>query len=876
MRRSIVLAALAEERERSGSVEGSSSNSSHPVAAPKKGYASSALTPRTATGGGFGPLLGRKPFKAPTSASAKQGSDGEVTGRRKRQRVNYAGMGGEEDGDGEATLDAVSDDERKPKGKPGVFGKNGKMTSLEGVYKGIDARGVSLNVDNRKWDVFKPREGAMKQAFNIPVMRNKNGEVIETRLTGISLGTRKAIEIPPRPLHDPMAEHAIVLFDPTIDDPEAEREKERLRRERLAADSLAKTEAAGQLEEKAAGPTPHKKLADILGLRKEVKKVAVKVAVVIDPRLGKVLRPHQIEGVKFLYRCATSLVDEHAQGSIMADEMGLGKTLQCITLMWTLLKQSPIANKPTIEKAIIACPSSLVRNWANELVKWLGASAPGAFALDGALSREEMIAAVRRWADAKGRSIVQPVMIVSYETLRNISDELANCNVGLLLADEGHRLKNAESLTYQELDKIPVKRRVILTGTPVQNDLTEYFSLVKFANPDLLGGRLEFRRHFEMPIIKGRDAAASEQERQVGDAKLAELTGIVSKFIIRRTNDLLSKYLPIKYEHVVFCKVSDFQLKLYQLFCKSPEIQSLLRGKGSQPLKAISILRKLCNHPDLVDLSNDLVGSEKYFPEGYTPHDRRDVHTELSGKMMVLERFLTTMRQTSKDKVVLISNFTQTLDIFEKMCRLNRWGCFRLDGTMAIKKRQKFVDRFNDPEAPEFIFLLSSKAGGCGINLIGANRLVLFDPDWNPASDQQALARIWRDGQKKTCFVYRFIATGSIEEKILQRQSHKMSLSSCMLDAQEGVEIERHFSSEDLRALFKFNEHTHCDTHDTYKCKRCRNGKQTIKAHAMLYGDAATWNHYTKDELHNVHDDLLRAEKTQGDEVSFVFQYCSH
>ncbi len=187
---------------------------------------------------------------------------------------------------------------------------------------------------------------------------------------------------------------------------------------------------------------------------------------------------------------------------------------------------------------------------------------------------------------------------------------------------------------------------------------------------------------------------------------------------------------------------------------------------------------------------------------------------------------------------------------------------------MTINKRQKLVDRFNDPEGKEFIFLLSSKAGGCGLNLIGANRLVLFDPDWNPASDQQALARVWRDGQKKSCFVYRFIATGSIEEKILQRQSHKQSLSSCVVD--EAQDAARHFSGEDLRALFTFKEETACDTHDTYKCKRCKSGKQFIKAPALLYGDTSTWNHYGKDEMHNLHDDLLRAEQAY-DDVSFVF-----
>ena len=167
-----------------------------------------------------------------------------------------------------------------------------------------------------------------------------------------------------------------------------------------------------------------------------------------------------------------------------------------------------------------------------------------------------------------------------------------------------------------------------------------------------------------------------------------------------------------------------------------------------------------------------------------------------------------------------------------------RYGYFRLEGSTNIKKRQKLVDQFNDPEGKEFVFLLSSKAGGCGINLIGANRLVLFDPDWNPAADQQALARVWRDGQKKNCFVYRFIATGTLEEKIFQRQAHKQALSSCVVDDNESVE--RHFSRDNLRQLFDYKEGTTSETHDTFKCKRCKNGKQSIKAPAMLYGDTST------------------------------------
>lgn len=549
--------------------------------------------------------------------------------------------------------------------------------------------------------------------------------------------------------------------------------------------------------------------------------------------------------------------------------------------MWTLLKQSPEPGKSTIQKCVIACPSSLVRNWANELVKWLGKDAIIPFAIDGKATKAELTSQLKQWAISSGRSVIRPVIIVSYETLRLYSEELRDVHIGLLLCDEGHRLKNAESQTYQALNELKVDRRVILSGTPIQNDLTEYFSLLSFANPGLLGTRLDFRKKYENPILKGRDSLGSSQDREKGDTCLKELLGIVNKFIIRRTNDILSKYLPVKYEHVVFCKPAPFQDALYRYFISSPEIKSLLRGKGSQPLKAIGMLKKLCNHPDLLNLPDDLPGCEQFFPEDFVPKDargsrNREVNTWYSGKMQVLDRMLARIRQDTNDKIVLISNFTQTLDVFEKLCRSRGYGNLRLDGTMNVNKRQKLVDKFNDPEGSEFIFLLSSKAGGCGLNLIGANRLVLFDPDWNPAADQQALARVWRDGQKKDCFVYRFITTGSIEEKIFQRQSHKQSLSSCVVDSAE--DVERHFNGEDLRKLFEYVPETNSDTHDTFKCKRCKDGKQIIRAPAILYGDTSTWNHFTNKKgggLGNIQDLLLRQESGQ-DIVSAVFQYISH
>jgi len=773
-----------------------------------------------------------KPFRCPGSATVTRTSEKPT---RKRRKVDYGGADGDKDNDDKAWTN--------------------------------EDRLALANRDANKFPVFqvKDKETTFRKRFAVPLINKDVGGYNPNRPPP-TLGLRQGAVFVAKPLHDPSGEFAIVLYDPTID------EKPK------TIEEANKDEGSGESMPKLDAPLVHKSLADILGIKRVVQGERPKVPVVIDPKLAKVLRPHQIEGVKFMYKCVTGMIEEKANGCIMADEMGLGKTLQCITLMWTLLKQSPDAGKPTIQKAVIACPSSLVRNWANELVKWLGPDAITPFAIDGKASKEELTSQLRQWAIASGRAVTRPVIIVSYETLRLNVEELKNTQIGLMLCDEGHRLKNGDSQTFTALNSLNVSRRVILSGTPIQNDLSEYFSLISFANPDLLGTRLEFRKRYELPILKGRDAAGTDADRQKGDDCLKELLTIVNKFIIRRTNDILSKYLPVKYEHVVFCNLAPFQLDLYNYFISSPDIKALLRGKGSQPLKAIGMLKKLCNHPDLLNLSDDLPGCEQFFPDDYIPKEARgrdrDVKPWYSGKMQVLDRMLARIRQDTNDKIVLISNYTQTLDVFDKLCRCRGYGSLRLDGTMNVTKRQKLVDKFNDPDGEEFVFLLSSKAGGCGLNLIGANRLVLFDPDWNPAADQQALARVWRDGQKKDCFVYRFIATGTIEEKIFQRQSHKQSLSSCVVDSAE--DVERHFTLDSLRELFQYHGKTTSDTHDTFKCKRCKpDGEQFLKAPAMLYGDTSTWNHFTNEGLQPIQDLLLRQEFGEK-EVSAVFQYISH
>jgi len=407
--------------------------------------------------------------------------------------------------------------------------------------------------------------------------------------------------------------------------------------------------------------------------------------------------------------------------------------------------------------------------------------------------------------------------------------------------------------------------------------LSEYFSLLNFVNPGLLGTINEFRRKYEIPILKARDSMASEKEVKEGGEKLTELLSIANKFTIRRTASILSNYLPIKYEQVVFCKMTEIQKTLYKSFIESKTALKAANGGGS--LLGITTLKKLANHPALIyekfeKRDDGFENALDILPKDFNPRSYRGTEAfrpDLSGKFMVLDLFLAHLKANTNDKVVLISNYTQTLDMFEQLCRSRRYGYARLDGSLSINARGKLVQRFNDPYSQDFVFLLSSKAGGCGLNLIGANRLILFDPDWNPANDEQAMARVWRDGQRKKCWLYRFVTTGTIEEKIFQRQAHKQALSNCVVDEQE--DVERHFTAEYLKDLFKYREDTASDTHDSFKCKKCALAGRIRPPPSIGNNDnMATWDHFP--DSSKTPDDILR--KALGNIVSFIFGNQSH
>jgi DNA repair and recombination RAD54-like protein len=426
--------------------------------------------------------------------------------------------------------------------------------------------------------------------------------------------------------------------------------------------------------------------------------------------------------------------------------MGLGKTLQSVTLIYTLLKTGITANgAPTAKRVIVVCPCSLVKNWENEFIKWLGPSGIKVLALAEADRKT-----VEKNIDVFVRTKLFNVLVASYECIRAHHQRLIKYNdcCDLLVCDEAHRLKNSENQTSRALNSLPVKRRVLLTGTPMQNDLQEFYAMVDFTNPGILGTAEEFRRKVLFPILRGREPDATDAQKRRMLEIQNDMSTTVNDFILRRVNTLNAQHLPPKLVQVVCCNLTDIQQNMYQHLVNSKDTQHMLDGKQVNCLASIQLLMKLSNHPSLVvdeDRSfggkvggggnrrsaakttrytddNDKEstaapgadGIARFLPASGGGGRSAPVHPEWSGKMYVLWRLMKEMRKpgNGNDKIVIISNYTQTLDLIGKMCQENSWGFCRLDGSVTMKKRQKMVDEFNDPSSSLIAFLLSSKAGG--------------------------------------------------------------------------------------------------------------------------------------------------------------------
>lgn len=499
---------------------------------------------------------------------------------------------------------------------------------------------------------------------------------------------------------------------------------------------------------------------------------------------------YQKVGVQWLYE-----LNETPCGGILGDEMGMGKTIQVIAFL-AAVHVSKIRNKhtgiPGLGPSLIVCPVTVMHQWVSEFHKWYPpirvAVLHGTGSFGG--SKTQLI---REMVRSHG------IIITSYSSLVSHLEMLMVTKWHYVILDEGHTIRNPDSQVTLGAKCLRTPHRIILTGSPMQNKLQELWSLFDFVYPGKLGTLPLFMEYYGDAIIQGGFATASEAQVLAGYKCAKTLKEIISPFMLRRMKKDVMEHLqlPNKSEQVLFCKLSDEQVRQYRGYINSGDVNDILSGRLKIFVGLIK-LRKICNHPDLFSGGPKLLRGDR---EEDLPEEERFGHWSKAGKMIVLSTLLK-MWYKQKHRVLLFSQSKQMLGIFEMFLNENKYKYLKMDGTTNIGSRQNLVNKFN-AEPSYFIMILTTKVGGFGINLTGADRVVIYDPDWNPATDVQARERAWRIGQEKQVTVYRLITAGTIEEKMYHRQIFKQFLANRVLN---DPKQRRFFKQNDLMELFTLQD----------------------------------------------------------------------
>eukprot|EP01132_Coremiostelium_polycephalum_P006184 gene6184-7700_t len=472
---------------------------------------------------------------------------------------------------------------------------------------------------------------------------------------------------------------------------------------------------------------------------------------------GNLKIPYEIYHKLFEYQvtCVRWLWELHQQeaGGIVGDEMGLGKTIQIIAFLASL-HNSKLLGGP----ALIVAPATLLSNWVKEFHKWWPPFRVGLYHSSGT-NRDDILDTIA----SKGH-----ILLTTFESVRINQEELLKHHWEYIILDEGHKIRNPDSEVTLSIKQFQTSHRIILSGSPIQNRLTELWSLFDFVFPGKLGTLPIFQAQFSVPIGLGGFSNATPVQVQTAYKCAVALRDLISPYMLRRVKSDVLQSLPSKNEQILMCPLTPFQEKLYLEFLDSNDARSVLEGRKNL-LYAIDILKKICNHPDILHKDED---------DDDRPVDYGNI--ERSSKLKVVEQILPIWKRQG-DKVLLFCQTRQMLDIIEDfVCNHTKYQYRRMDGTTSVKNRQTLVEEFNlDPNL--FIFLLTTKVGGLGLNLTGANRVILYDPDWNPSTDTQARERVYRIGQTKVVTIYRLVTSGTIEEKIYHRQIYKQFLTNKIL-----------------------------------------------------------------------------------------------
>ncbi|XP_010604159.1 DNA excision repair protein ERCC-6-like [Fukomys damarensis] len=531
---------------------------------------------------------------------------------------------------------------------------------------------------------------------------------------------------------------------------------------------------------------------------------------------------HQKEGVAFLY----SLYRDGRKGGILADDMGLGKTVQIIAFL------SGMFDASLVNHVLLIMPANLISMWVKEFAKWTPGMRAKTF---HGPSKDKRTRSLHRVQQRTG------VLITTYQTLINNWQQLSSCNGqafvwDYVILDEAHKIKSSSTKSAICARAIPASHRLLLTGTPIQNNLQELWSLFDFAcQGSLLGTLKTFKVEYEIPIIRAREKDATPGEKALGFKISENLMEILKPYFLRRTKEEVQKKrlnipevrpaeknsgvdaiyeMPSfsrKNDLIIWIRLVPLQEEIYRKFVSLDRIKKLLMETRS-PLAELGVLKKLCDHPRLLSAQAYHLlhlGTVRISPHDGNEEDLSDVDSIAhvpddalmgeSGKMIFLIDLLKRLRDEGHQTLVF-SQSRQILNIVERLLKNKHFKILRIDGTVThLLEREKRINLFQQNKDYS-VFLLTTQVGGAGLTLTAATRVVIFDPSWNPATDAQAVDRIYRIGQKENVVVYRLITCGTVEEKIYRRQVFKDSLIRQTTGDKKNPF--RYFSKQDLRELF--------------------------------------------------------------------------
>jgi ATP-dependent DNA helicase len=472
------------------------------------------------------------------------------------------------------------------------------------------------------------------------------------------------------------------------------------------------------------------------------------------------MRPYQLMGVHWLVG-----LYENGLNGILGDEMGLGKTVQSISML------AHLATKGVNGPFLVVGPLSTVHNWQNEFRKWTPTMEAVVYHGDKK-TRETLLGT--HWRAKGGKDAAnQPVMITSFEVIIRDIAKLRKINWKFIIIDEGHRLKNMNCRLLRDLKTLGIGadgsqcNRLLLTGTPLQNNLTELWSLLNFLLPSIFDDLDAFQAWFDFDFSK-EETAEKIVENEMQHSIVTKLHLILRPFLLRRLKQDVELELPRKYEYLLFAWMTDWQSAVY-----TDVINKQLHGSDGKSVSVNNVLmqlRKCCNHPFLFEWPLDDAGEEVV----------DSALVDASGKMQLLDRILNELKRQGDHQVLIFSQMTRMLDILEDYLVWKKHRFRRLDGSVAAEDRRKAMEEFQTDEEI-FVFLLSTRAGGLGINLMKADTVIIFDSDWNPHADLQAQDRAHRIGQKKTVMVYRLATAATVEEKVLDKAKAKLKLEQLVV-----------------------------------------------------------------------------------------------